>query len=225
MGIKRLAMSYELLAIGCCFAAGLSNDKISAEFSERGLVSVHDTWSRATYHLSSEDFRITIGGETYSSASLPAPTRKNSDLTVQYAYAAGPYKLAVIYELEPSWRFLSKQIVITEAPAGKFRLDEISVFTGSITEPIQEVHTISRRNSRLGTADYGACLRFERSRGLLIAAQNPFLTFDRDGGHISLSYKPEMEWDIAWGPFEADRGLLAPYDLTGSVQPEAMLPE
>jgi hypothetical protein len=225
MGMKLLAISYELLAIGCCYAAGLSNDKISAEFSERGLASVHDTGTRATYHFSPDDFRITIGGRTYNSASLPAPTRKNSELTVQYAYTAGPYKLAVIYELEPSWRFLSKQIVITEAPAGKFRLDDMAVFTGSIAEPIQEVKTISRRNNRLGTADYGACLRFERSRGLLVAAQNPFLAFDRDGGHILLSYRPEMEWDMAWGPFEMDRGLLAPYELSGSEQPEAMPPE
>jgi hypothetical protein len=224
MVTKLSAISYQLLAFSC-FAAGLANDKVSAEFNDRGLVSLHDDFSRATYHFSPDDFRITIGGQTYTGASLPAPTRKNGETTVQYAYTAGPYKLSVIYELAPAWRFLSKQIVIAEAPAGKFRLDEIAVFTGSVQEPIQEVYTISRRNNRLGTADYGACLRFERSRGLLVAAQNPFLAFDRDGGHISLAYKPEMEWDIAWGPFEADRGLLAPYTLTGSTQPETMLPE
>lgn len=223
--VKKLsAIGYQLLAFSC-FAAGLSNDKISAEFNDRGLISLHDNWSRATYHFSPDDFRITIGGQTYSSANLPAPTRKNGESTVEYAYRAGPYKLSVVYELEPPWRFLSKQIVITEAPAGKFRLDELAVFAGSLSEPIQEVKTISRRNDRLGTLDYGACLRFDRSRGLLVAAQNPFLTFDRDGGHIALSYKPEMEWDIAWGPFEADRGLLAPYLQTGNMQRETMLPE
>jgi len=219
-----VAISYELLAF-CCFAAGLSNDKVSAEFNDRGLVSLHDTFSRGTCHFTQDDFRITLGGQTYTGASLAAPTRKNTESTVRYSYAAGPYKLDVIYELAPAWRFLSKQIVITEAPAGKFRLDEIAVFTGSIAESIQEAKPISRRNQRLGTADYGAFLRFDRSRGLLMAAQNPFLTFDRDGGHVSLSYKPDMEWDIAWGPFEADRGLLAPYLLTGTTQPEAMTPE
>jgi hypothetical protein len=223
--VKLLAISYELLALSCCFAAGLSNGKISAEFNDRGLVSLHDDYSRATYHFSPDDFRLTIGGQTYAGARLPAPVRTNGESTVQYAYTAGPYKLAVVYELAPSSRFLSKQIVITEAPAGKFKLDEITAFTGSVSEPIQEVKTISRHNSRLGTADYGAFLRFDRSRGLLVAAQNPFLAFDRDGGHISLSYKPEMEWDIAWGPFEADRGLLAPYSLAGTTQPETMLPE
>jgi hypothetical protein len=223
--VKKLsAIGYQLLAFSC-FAAGLSNDKVSAEFGDRGLVSLHDDWSRATYHFTPDDFRITIGGQTYTGASLPAPTRKNGETTVLYAYTAGPYKLAVIYELAPSWRFLSKHVVITEAPAGKFRLDEIAVFSGSLAEPIQEVRTISRRNNRLSTADYGACLRFDRSRGLVVAAQNPFLAFDRDGGRISLSYKPEMEWDIAWGPFEADRGLLAPYLATGRTQPETMLPE
>ena len=222
---KLLAIGYALFAIGCCSAAGLSNDKMSADFNDRGLVSLHDNWSRATYHFSPDNFRITIGGQTYAGANLPAPTRTNAEATVQYAYAAGPYRLTVIYELEPAWRFLSKQVVITEAPAGKFRLDEIAVFTGSLSEPIQEVKPISRHNDRLGTLDYGACLRFDRSRGLLVAVQNPFLTFDRDGGHIALSYKPEMEWDIAWGPFEADRGLLAPYLQTGNTQPETMLPE
>jgi hypothetical protein len=222
---KLLAIGYALFATGCCLAAGLSNGKISAEFNERGLVSLHDDYSRGTYHFNSDDFRLTIAGQTYSGARLPAPERKNGESTVQYAYTAGPYRLAVIYELQPSWRFLSKQIVVTEAPAGKFRIDEITVFTGSIAEPVQEAKTISRRNNRLGTADYGACLRFDRSRGLLVAAQNPFLSFDRDGSRISLSYKPEMEWDIAWGPFEADRGLLAPYLQTGNTQPETMLPE
>lgn len=222
---KLLAIGYELFAIGCCFAAGLSNPKFSADFNERGLTSIHDEWSRGTFHFGVDDFRIVLNGQTYTSATLPAPVRTETEGAVSYAYTAGPYKLTVVYELRPEWRFLSKQIVITGAPAGKFRLDEIAVFTGSIQEPIQEIKTISHRNNRLGTADYGACLRFERSRGLLVAAQNPFLNFDRDGSHIALSYKPDMEWDIAWGPFAADRGLLAPYLSTGRTQPETMLPE
>jgi hypothetical protein len=222
MGV-RLALVPLLAASG--WAAGLSNGQVSAEFGDRGLASLHDEASRATYHFNSEDFRISIGGQTYSSASLAAPERKSTESAVEYAYAAGPYKLAVIYELRPEWRFVSKQIVITDGPKGRFKLDEIAVFTGSLAEPVKEAHLIARANPRLGTRDYGAFLRFERSRGLLVTAQNPFLEFDRDGAHLSLSYKPAMEWDLAWGPFEADRGLLAPYSLTGETQPEKMLPE
>ena len=51
------------------------------------------------------------------------------------------------------------------------------------------------RVQNLGTGDYGACLRFDKSRGLLVTAQNPFLAFQRDGGDFSLSYKPEMPWE------------------------------
>jgi hypothetical protein len=34
-----------------------------------------------------------------------------------------------------------------------------------------------------------------------------------------------MDWDLAWGPWEADRGLLAPYEATGKVLPTEMRAE
>ena len=78
---------------------------------------------------------------------------------------------------------------------------------------------IARGRENLGTGDYGAFLRFEKSRGLLVTAQNPFLAFQRTAAISRSRYKPEMEWDSEWGPFEADRGLLAPYELTGEPCP------
>jgi hypothetical protein len=206
-------------------AASLSNDRITADFNERGLSALHDDATRATYHFSRDDFEFTIAGKRYDSGSLGTPTRKNEDESrvVTYTFNDGPYQFDVIYELRQGWRFLSKQIVVTGR--GKFRVDSVTVFHALINEPVKEDYVIARARQNLGTGDYGACLRFDHSRGLLVAAQNPFLAFQRNAGVFSLSYKPEMDWDAAWGPFEADRGLLAPYQMADDPVPDKMLPE
>jgi hypothetical protein len=201
-------------------AASLSNDRISADFNDRGLASLHDEATRSTYHFSRDDFEFTIDGRRYDSGTLPAPERSADETRITFTYREGPFEFAVVYELRPGWRFLSKQIAIAAASPAKFRVDSVTVFHALVNEPVKEDYVIAR-----AYGDYGACLRFDRSRGLLVAAQNPFLAFQRTAGVFSLSYKPEMSWDIAWGPFEADRGLLAPYQLAGDPVPDKMLPE
>jgi hypothetical protein len=220
-------MGYGLIAVlfaATLSAASLSNERVTVEFNDRGLAALRDDATRASYRFSRDDFELTIAGKRYDSASMPPPQRKSDEEThVTFTYNDGPYQFDVIYELRREWRFLSKQIVVTGP--GKFRLDSVTVFRSLINEPIKEDYVIARARPNLGTGDYGACLRFDHSRGLLVTAQNPFLAFQRKAGVFSLSYKPEMEWDSAWGPFEADRGLLAPYQLAGDPVPDRMLPE
>jgi len=221
---RRLCVS-AVIFLAPLAAATLANQQIAAEFTGRGLASLREEATRATWRFSPEDFSLTLAGQTYTGASLPVPARQTTETTVTYSYTAGPFHIDVVYELRPAWRFLSKQIVVTAAPAGPFRIGEIGLLRAGAAEPIQRAYTIARHNPRTGVLDYGACLRSAESRGLLLTAQNPFLTFDRDGAHISLSYRPDMDWDLAWGPFAADRALLAPYQLSGRTQPESMLPE
>ena len=47
-----------------------------------------------------------------------------------------------------------------------------------------------RGRENLGTGDYGAALRFGKSRGLLVTAQNPFLAFQRMENEFSLAISP-----------------------------------
>ncbi len=223
--IARLPVLAGALSAALFAGPTLSNERITADFNDRGLTSLHDVATGATYHFGKEQFSVTLDGKRYDAESLEPPRRKASEVAIAFEYEAGPYTLAVTYELRPAWRFLSKQIFITSSLPTPFTIDEIGVFRESLNEPVKEAYVIARGRANLGTGDYGACLRFEKSRGLLVTAQNPFLAFQRNGAEFSLVYKPAMTWAPKWGPFAGDRGLLAPYEQAGSVLPEKMLPE
>ena len=212
-----------LLVVPTLSAARLSSGQVTAEFNDRGLVSLRDNATRFTYRFTRDDFAIRIGGRTYESSSMGTPVQTPLEWTLVFSYEAGPLSIDVVYELRPEWRFLSKQIVVRAGT--KFQVEEIAVFEDRLADTPEDVYAIRHGRENLGTRDYGAALRFEKSRGLLVTAQNPFLAFERDGEAFTLSYKPDMEWNPEWGAFEADRGLLAPYELSGRRQPEQMLAE
>ncbi len=218
-----------ILALGVLPAAAadshLSNSHIVANFDSRGLTSISVRETHVNWRFPEDEFGITLGGQAYDSARLAAPAARSSEGSIAYTYLAGTYTVQVVYELRPAWRFVSKQLRILRGPVGKFRIDEVTVFRDAVSETVSDDAVIHRERPNLGTAEYGAFLRSGRSQGLLVTAQNPFLTFQRSASDFSLTYQPAMDWDLAWGPFEADRGLLAPYELTGRRQPENMLPE
>ena len=203
----------------------LANGRVTAQFNGRGLVSLTDSATRFTWRLAKDEFAVTLGGRSYDSVSLGTPSRKNEEDRVTFSYAADPYQLDVVYELRPTGRFVTKRLVVRAAPPGKFKLDEFTVFRESVADTVRADSVIQRARENLGTGDNGGFLRFDKSRGLLVTAQNPFLAFRREGRDFSISYKPDMEWDSAWGPFESDPGLLAPYELSGRTVPDKMLPE
>jgi hypothetical protein len=197
----------------------LSNGILKAEFNQRGLASLDNL------SFPKDDFSLVLSGQAFDSASLETPSRKVEERRVTYSWVAGPYRIDAVYELRPGWRFLGKRLVVVSAPAGKFRIDEVAVFRGAVNEPVRDAYILKRGRKDLGTGDYAGFLRFGDGRGLFAAVQNPFLAVEAQGGAFTISYKPDMEWTLEWGPFEADRGLLAPYRLTGRRQPERMLPE
>jgi hypothetical protein len=203
----------------------LTNGRITAQFGDRGLVSLSDRAIGAPYRFSQDDFSVSIGGQRYDSGVLPAPKRSAAKDRVIYVWTAGPYRIAVTYDLAPAWQFLSKQIAITGPAGSTFRVDEVSVLRQTTVDPVADVFVPKGARTNLGTGSYGACLRFGDARGLLAVVQNPFLEFTREGQGFSLRYAPDMEWRAADGPFVADRGLLAPYRLTGTKLPDRMVPE
>jgi hypothetical protein len=203
----------------------LSNPRITAEFDERGLVALTDREAQSQYRFSHDGFSITLSGQKYKNEALPAPTRQTAQDRVIYSYTAGSYGLDIVYEVRPDWHFVSKQLVIRSAPDGNFTLGEIQLFDTATAETPQEDYVIDRAKPALGTRSYGAFLRFPGSGGLLITAQNPFLEYHRNARIFSLSYQPEMEWNRAWGRFETDRGLIAPYRSHGPRLSKQMIPE
>jgi hypothetical protein len=210
-----------LIAVGASaltLAAGpaISNEKIRAEFGDRGLTNLRDREIARPFGFARDGFAVTINGKTYESATLPTPKRDEEETQVVYTYEAGGFEFQVGYEARPGGRFLSKRITVRNSAPVQFKVDEIVLFRATLDDAPKESYVIARARQNLGTGDYGACLRYG-SRGLLVTAQNPFLAFERDGKEFSLAYRPGMEWDPKWGAFESDVALLAPYEPTGDV--------
>jgi hypothetical protein len=206
-------------------AASLSNGKIAAEFGERGLTLLRDLASGAVYRFAEESFAITIDGATYVSRDLGNAKIETGAGVVTYSYRSGDSFISVAYELRPAWRFLSKRISISSSAGRRFRVDAVTVFRSILADQVQNSYTITRPRPNRGTEDYGGCLRLENHWGLLVTAQNPFLRFEREGNAFLLRYQPEMDWDPRAGQFEADRGLLVPYQQSGNILPAQMLRE
>ena len=181
--------------------------------------------SLAGFHFPRDGFSITVDGRTFESERLPPPRMQQDGHTIRYKYPGDDVRIEVVYELNPGWKFASKQLKIGLPMGKRVRVNRVSVFRGSLTEPVRELYPCSLRSAELQTRDCGGFLRFDNARGLLAVVQNPFLAVDREGNAFTVSYEPDVEWDAAWGPFESDRGLLAPYTLTGRKQPAKMLPE
>jgi len=203
----------------------LANSVLTARFGDRGLESMASPAAGLPYQFQHDGFDLRVDGHTIESEELPVPVRTQAADRVTYAWTAGPYRLRVIYELRTDWRFVSKQIVIDAASAPHLRVDTVGVFRSALAEPIVSTFTPKGPRPSLGTREYGAALRLAGARGLLVVAQNPFLEFTHQSAAFALRYAPDMDWNLDDGPFEADRGLVAPYRLTGRVLPAAMVPE
>ena len=162
---------------------------------------------------------------------MKSPKHEASKERFTYKWTANGYEIEVVYELQPDWEFVSKQIVITRAPAASYRVNDVEVFREQFAETPASSYTPSStaaagsQPSKLGTGDSGVFVRFQDKRGLLATAQNPFLRTTVDGALLTVGYAPEIEWRADYGPFTADRGLLAPYHLSGRMLPATMTPE
>ena len=206
-------------------APTLVNGRISALFGDRGLTTLTDVRIGRTYRFKEDGFRLTIDGQTIESTGLKSPKRDASKERFTYKWASGGYEIDVVYELLADWEFVSKQIVITKAPAALYRVNDVQVFREQLIEPVASSYTPASAHQNLGTSDYGVFLRFQDKRGLLATVQNPFLRTEVNAAQVTVGYAPEIEWRSDYGPFAADRGLLAPYHLSGRVLPAKMTPE
>ena len=223
------------LASSPALAQTLTNARITAHFGKRGLVALDARSSSqggaakavagpTRIPFPTEDFGVTLGGQAYESRTLPAPAVTASKDKVSFAWTAGPFQVTVVYELQPGWDFLSKQLSVASTAATSFRVDEVTVFKSELAVPITGSYIPKSARPNLGTGDYGACLRLDGRRGLLAVVQNPFLELQAPGRQaFSLRYKPDIEWKPADGPFVADRGMLAPYTPDGprAARPDA----
>ena len=203
-------------------APTIGNGRISIVFGDRGISAITDIGIGRVFKLKDDGFRLVIDGVALDSATLGRPRQTATEGRMVYTWTSGGYEIAVTYEIEPAWRFVSKQIAIVKAPAATYRVNEVHVFRDELFEPIADRYVPTSGRTSLGTGDYGVFLRFADARGLLAAVQNPFLQTEASGAAFAVRYAPDMEWRSDYGPFVADRGMLAPYKQTGRLLPSRM---
>lgn len=196
----------------------LENQIVKANFNNRGLISFYDKKLQKALKFSGDQWSFIINNDLIESKNLsPVKHLKKPD-KINYYFAEGGYDIEVVFELKPGWRFISKQLFITNKNNGKYTVNAIDVFSSHLTNPIKETYIAdlderSRRNKGLG--DYGAFVRMDEKWGGMFLVQNPFFDWKYDHGDFSMEYKPDMEWNTEYGPFVSDRACIGTYDLTG----------
>ena len=254
--MKNLRFSTTVLPVVCCLslagpleAAGprITNGRITAHFGTRGLSAIDVRAGGGTrlpfptrIPFAAEEFAFRIGGKAYQSRNLAAPLLTATKEKVTFSWAADPYQVTVVYELQAAWDFVSKQVSIAARTVSSVHVDEVTVFQATLALPLAGTYVPKSARPNLGTGDYGVCLRLDDRKGLLAVVQNPFLLTEIDPGGrdtataglagvpasaFAVRYRPDLDWRMSDGPFVADRGMLAPYGLTGRVLPARMLPE
>ena len=195
-----------------------------AEFGPRGLERVVAVQGGDAQTFTLDAFRLSIDGRTYDAAELSAPVRRATGDSVTYVWTAGPLHISATYELRRDWKFVSKRLSVASASA-TFHVDSVTVWRETLRDAPASVYVPRSTHTNLGTADYGAALRFAGERGMLAVVQNPFLHVEHNGGAFSISYAADMDWQSSYGAFESDRGLLGVYRLTEHRLADRMRPE
>ena len=208
----------------------LSNEFLVVDFSGSRLSSILDRTTGARVAFEDETFSLVVDREKISAASLSRPELAVTRDDLTYSFAAPPFKIRVVYELKPGWRFLTKQIFIDPGSRGgtgqgpAYRVNDIEAFAARVGKPIRE---------KLGLSDakFGTVLRFSASEdpkpdvSLFALYQNPFNVWRSSGRDVSASYAPDMEWKPADGPFASDRLCLGLVALSGTRVPAKSVPE
>lgn len=239
--ILRLCFVGILIASAFCLfvpaqETALRNASTVANFGARGLVSVSDIASGSRVDLDSDEWSITLDTRTLRSAEAQNVRRRSAANEVVYDFDLTPYRVQVVYNIKPGWGFISKQLQITSAPGESFTVNKVvpwdlklktapqSDFVPSVYVPHLGA-TLERSKKSLPGKDFGDFLRFDDGKGAFLTVQNPFLEVQRDGGSITISYAPEMEWQSSWGEFTSDIGCIGAYRLTGTHNAREMVTE
>ncbi len=202
----------------------LTNGLLRADFGPRGLIALTDSGGHR-YRFQQDGFSVTIGDRTFDSSTLPSPTRGIERERVTYRFVAGDFTIQTEYQLRTGWHFLSKQLVVSSEHLTAFHLRDLTPIRGTLAAAPVSVYLPPSARPTLETGVYGAALRFDERHSLLAIVQNPFLQFTHSAATFALHYPPEMDWTQEYGPFTADRALIAPVQLVGRRIPASMVPE
>jgi len=220
---RRAAVVAAIIATALTASAAevLENGAVRAEFNANGLASLTDQVSAKVVRLASDGFAVLAGNESIESDFLTPTIEQSSPTNRVYRFESGPWMARVIYELEPGWRFISKQVTLTNSNRKELRVQRIELLRGTIETPIAGQQRIRD----------GTLLRFADqegggpSHGLFLSLQNPFLQLKSRLQRLSLAYSPELNWTPTNGVLVSDRLLIGPYALSGERVPARLVPE
>lgn len=220
-----------LLLVSCLvlsaptIAESLSNDKITAEFNETGLVSITDKQLSKSIEFKSDNFSFVIDNTLLDSSLISPISLDCQPNRMRYLYSEGLFKFEVIYELKPGWRFITKQLIITNKKNDIYTVKHVDVCKGHLVNSPEQIYLAGLsekiRRSR-GIGDFGAFARMDDKWGAMFLMQNPFMNWKFRNGDFSMDYRADMTWKNEYGPFESDRACIGTYDLTGQLHSGAM---
>ena len=203
----------------------LDNGLLQVTLGQHGLERIHDKKIDRTIDLASDRFSLTVDGKAIKSSSITPTVKKENATTVAYAYRSGKYTVTVVYELQPSWRFVSKQLLLTGPKDKELLVEKLSPFDGKLNNTVVEPY-------RLTGGRYGLSLRMKgrpedeaATWGCVMLVQNPHTRIETQESEVSLAYEPKMKWHSDNGPFRSDRMCIGTYQLTGNTFRADMLSE
>ncbi len=203
----------------------LDNGLLQVTLNKHGLEKIHDKKIDRTVRLASDRFSLVVDGQLIKSGAITPTVKKDSDTAVTYAYRSGKYTVSVVYELQPGWRFVSKQLLLTGPKDQELLVEKLSPFDGKLDNTIAEPY-------RLTGSRYGISLRMKErpedraaTWGCVMLVQNPHTRIETHESEVSLAYGPKMKWQMVNGPFRSDRMCIGTYPLTGNTFRADMAPE
>lgn len=201
----------------------LENNAIRASFNARGLASIYDKYSGELASFNQDEFYVSPGSDTISSTNFTPVVEAESLTNITYQINSGQWTVQANYQLEPNWKFISKQISISTQATNDFMINEVNPVQGILSTPIASQQSVSS----------GELLRFndgngtQASHGLFVELQTApqYTDVSISGQALTVSCSPGLNWNMSYGPFQADCVLLGPDTLSGITYPTTQISE
>jgi len=222
-----ILLATPLLLVGASTGRGetLENESVLATFDDNGLASLYDKQQNQALRFSADHWSFIIDHHLVDSLHLKPREHVREPDGMRYVFREGSFDVAVVYELKPGWRFITKQLFVTDRKNDVYTVRHVDVFHGRLDNSPRAIVTAGleekvRRTRGLG--DYAAFVRLDDGWGGMFLVQNPFMQWEYEDGHFSMDYRADMTWKNEYGPFASDRACVGTYDLTGQLSPASI---
>jgi hypothetical protein len=213
-------VSAALLAQPARAAETLENDFLRASFNDRGLASLGEKAGGRSVGFMQDEVAVFLADDLVESDFFQPAVETATPTQRTYRFQSGRWTVRVIYELQPGWRFLSKQISVTGTGEREFRVRRFDLLRGRLdTAPADELRQRETSFLRFGGKDAAA------THGLFVTLQNPFGQWKRQEARVSLGYSPDVVWKPGTNAYVSDRLCIGPYTPSGLTMPARLTPE